>query len=181
MIEDELLLDYWLANERTLVAVDSLFCMEVAVGDVTLPEDKMFGNDCVLLAVVEILLGVGDWPIEEDAPTGSEDREMVLGDVLRESLFIVLEAFCVVFDLDVTLTLSDIKADVIQLSVLEIIGGLISIFVVYELEEPVDLAEEDPELVVDKEFMGSELDVMEIAEVFGRVSETECNIGELGV
>ena len=70
MKEGGLLLEDWPANDVRLVADDTLFWMEVAVGDMALLEDKMSGNDWV----DEILLDVDEWYVEDVASAGLEDR-----------------------------------------------------------------------------------------------------------
>ena len=107
---------------------------------------------------------------------------MILGAILGETPPNVLEAVCVVLELGAPLTLSDAEVNVVQLNICETTDGLWIVFVVYELVESIDSAEDESGIAVAKEeSVASPVDDVEKAEVFVRVSEVEGNIDRLGV
>ena len=107
---------------------------------------------------------------------------MILGAILGETPSNVLEVVCVILELGAPLTVSDAEVNVVQLDICETTDGLWIVFVVYELVESMDSAEDESGIAVAKEeSVGSPVDDVEKAEVFVRVSEVEGNIDRLGV
>ena len=107
---------------------------------------------------------------------------MILGAVLGETPTKVLEVVCVVLVLGVPLTLSDAEVNVVQLDIFETTGGIWNVFVVYELVESSDSAEDESGIAVAEEkSVGSPVDDVGKVGVLVRMSGGEGNVDRRGV